>query len=194
MSVDTFFGKIAIITVTNYPNGKFDCTYFLFEVPMMITGCVSIWSRKMCLKSDQVLVSPGACNRPDAIQCVANMEKRRCLLRRGGSNSKVKILTGFYICGVYCASPLRGKGIAREMMLRILAGFLSANGERQKQASPKIDKNVYERFLETFVLRWIMSYSPDRNPIAKAPAFSAQPIRHFMTTLSIRSLLQGYAT
>lgn len=47
------------------------------------------------------------------------MEKRRCLLRRK-DDAEIQELTGFYLCGVYCAKPLRGMGMATDMLLRLL--------------------------------------------------------------------------
>lgn len=54
------------------------------------------------------------------MQCVASMEKRRCLIRRAGGTSKVQEVVGYYTGGVYCSEKLRRNGIATAMMLRLL--------------------------------------------------------------------------
>lgn len=70
----------------------------------------------------QILIPYGACESPRAIQCVASFEKRRCLVRREGADSKTEDLIGYYVCGVYCAQELRGNGMATSMMTRLLGG------------------------------------------------------------------------
>lgn len=69
-----------------------------------------------------MLIPHGAYDSPEAIQCVASMEKRDCLMRRAGADTQIKALTGFYVCGVYCAKPLRGNGMATNMMCRLIQG------------------------------------------------------------------------
>lgn len=72
------------------------------------------------------------------MQCVASMEKRRCIIRRAGEESKTQDTTGFYAGGVYCSEKLRGNGIATAMMLRLLGAPTSDKDERHRLPFAKV--------------------------------------------------------
>lgn len=96
----------------------------------------------------QILVPHGAWGSPSAIQCVVNMEKRRCLLRRKDSE-KIEELTGFYLCGVYCAKPLRGMGMATDMLLRLLCDTNKGKEGTKNLPFAKIHDPLHEYLSDT---------------------------------------------
>lgn len=76
------------------------------------------------------------------------MEKRRCLLRRKDSE-EIQALTGFYICGVYCAPPLRGMGMATDMILRLLCDTSKGKAESKDLPFAKIHDPLHDNLPDT---------------------------------------------
>lgn len=90
----------------------------------------------------QVLIPHGACQTVKAMQCVVNMERRRCLVRRAGESTEVQEATGFHVGGLYCSEKLRGSGRATALMLRLLGAPQDDDDARQKLPFAKVyDQN-----------------------------------------------------
>lgn len=96
----------------------------------------------------QILVPHGAYESPTAIQCVISMEKRRCLVRRKDSE-EIQSLTGFYMCGVYCAKHLRGMRVVKEMILRLLCDSPKSEADLENVPFVKRYTDLYKHLPDT---------------------------------------------
>lgn len=99
-----------------------------------------------CWSFLKVLIPHGARDSVQAMQCVASMDRRRCLIRRAGAMSGIEDVTGFHVGGVYCSSKLRGSGIATSMMLRLLGPPTSAKDARHCLPFAKV-YDSYDEYL-----------------------------------------------
>lgn len=83
------------------------------------------------------------------------MERRRCLIRREGAESEIEFVNGFYVCGVFCAQPLRGMGMATSMMFRLLGSPSSDNEELRHLPHAKVFDDYGEYFPDVYVIKLI---------------------------------------
>lgn len=94
------------------------------------------------------------------MQCVANSERRRCIVRRAGYASLIEDLTGFYVSGVYCSEKLRSNGIATRMMFRLLGNPTESSDALQGLPFAKIydDNDQYLPLAYVMIFRetWLI--------------------------------------
>lgn len=94
------------------------------------------------------MVPRSAYDSPRAIQCVVNMEKRRCLLRRKDSET-IEALTGYNLCGIYCVQRFRGMGVATDMLIRLLCDIFRGFGRSQNLPSGMVNDPLYDSLPDT---------------------------------------------